>query len=59
MAVGVTPDVDDRDFPLGGVGMAEVSAIERALRTEVGEVRARVAERDRAIVVLTEFEPAR
>jgi len=58
LAVGVTPDVDDRDFPLGGVGMAEVSAIERALRTEVGELRARVAERD-AIVVLTEFEPAR
>ena len=38
--------------------MAEASAVERALRGELGELRAQLAERDRTIVVLSEENAA-
>src|SRR5512134_3403052 len=43
--------------PVGGLGMAEVSR-ERALRAELGEIRARLAERDRENALLGEENAA-
>jgi transposase len=48
---------DDRNFPPGGRGVVEVSR-ERAVRAELAELRARLAERNRANVVLVEENAA-
>jgi transposase len=52
VAVGIGSGVDDRDFPLGGLGMAELS-VARALRAELDVLRAELAVRDQANVLLS------
>ncbi|MEJ7775485.1 MAG: DUF6444 domain-containing protein [Nocardioidaceae bacterium] len=52
--VGAGCGADDRVFPPLAVQVAQVSAAERALRGELAELRAQLAERDRAIVLLSE-----